>query len=179
MFKLHLTSELKEAFISLTAKQMEGYRAGHAAPAPNPPLKKMVLHEKRCTGCGACAVMCPARAIAVSDNRKHRTVTITMSSCIYCGVCAAICPEQALEFEQGSDLPALARVIAAASPLGTTPITSPPGERILIPIESMRALRWTRLSRFVLAMMGKVRRKSRSRPSGPSSPTPWTWPGPG
>jgi len=109
MFKLHLTSELKEAFISLTAKQMEGYRAGHSAPAPNPPLKKMVLYEKRCTGCGACAVMCPARAIAVSDNKKHRTVTITMSSCIYCGACAAICPEQALEFDQGSDLPALAR----------------------------------------------------------------------
>jgi formate hydrogenlyase subunit 6/NADH:ubiquinone oxidoreductase subunit I len=109
MFKLHLTSELKEAFISLTAKQMEGYRSGHAAAALTPPLKQMVLHEKRCTGCGACAVMCPAHAISVSDNKKHRTVTVSLSSCIYCGACAAICPEQALEFEAGSELPALAK----------------------------------------------------------------------
>jgi ferredoxin len=109
MFKLHLTSELKEAFISLTAKQMEGYRAGHAAPAINPPRKQLVLHENRCTGCGACAVMCPAHAISVSDNKKHRTVTVSMSSCIYCGACAAVCPEQALEFEAGSELPALAK----------------------------------------------------------------------
>ncbi len=109
MFKLHLTSELKEAFISLTAKQMEGYRAGHAAAAFSPPLKKMVLHEKRCTGCGACAVMCPAHAIAVSDNKKHRTVTIAMSSCIYCGACADICPEKALELQPGCDLPAFSK----------------------------------------------------------------------
>lgn len=109
MFKLHLTSELKEAFISLTAKQMEGYRSGHAAPAISPPRKQLALHEKRCTGCGACAVMCPARAISIADNKKHRTVTISMSSCVYCGACATICPEQALEFEAGSELPGLAK----------------------------------------------------------------------
>lgn len=109
MFKLHLTSELKEALITLTAKQKEGYRVGPASPAPQPPHKKMVLHEKRCTGCGACAVMCPAHAITVSDNKKHRTVTISMSSCIYCGACAAVCPEQAVALDPGFDAPAFAK----------------------------------------------------------------------
>ncbi len=88
---------------------MEGYRSGHAAPAISPPRKQLALHEKRCTGCGACAVMCPARAISIADNKKHRTVTISMSSCVYCGACATICPEQALEFEAGSELPGLAK----------------------------------------------------------------------
>lgn len=109
MFKLHLISELKEAYISLTAKQLEGYHAGHAAQPLNPPRKKMVLYEKQCTGCGACAAMCPAHAITVADNKKHRAVTITMGSCIYCGVCAAVCPEKALDLVAGNDSPAYAK----------------------------------------------------------------------
>lgn len=109
MFKLHLISELKEAFISLTARQLEGYHAGHGAQPLNPPLKKMVLHDRKCTGCGACAAMCPAHAITALDNKKHRTVTISLNNCIYCGVCVAICPEKALELVAGNDLPALAK----------------------------------------------------------------------
>lgn len=109
MFKLHLISELKEAYISLTARQLEAYHAGHAAHPLNPPLKKMVLHEKKCIGCGACAAMCPAHAITVSDNKKHRALIITLGNCIYCGICAAICPEKALELIPGNDPPALAK----------------------------------------------------------------------
>jgi len=109
MFKLHLISELKEASISLTAKQLEGYHAGHATQQLNPPLKKMVFYEKKCTGCGACAAMCPAHAITVADNKKHRAVTITLGNCIYCGVCVSICPEKALDLAPGNDLPALAK----------------------------------------------------------------------
>ena len=46
-----------------------------------------------CVGCGACAQVCPSRAIEQSDDleRKVRTLTVDYGSCIQCGQCQEHC----------------------------------------------------------------------------------------
>lgn len=105
MFKLHLISELKEAFINLKDKKVE-------PPKPVKPSflipsahKKMVVYDKKCIGCGACATVCPAYCISIADNKKYRVLEINIANCIYCGFCAEVCPERAIALMPGNELP--------------------------------------------------------------------------
>ena len=105
MFKLQLISELKEAII-----KSEDQRAGTAktakSPVPVPPShKKLLLYDKKCTGCGACAKVCPADAITISENRKYKIININLVNCLYCGLCMETCPEEAVAFIAGDELP--------------------------------------------------------------------------
>jgi len=43
-----------------------------------------------CTGCGACARICPARAISGEKKKPH---TINAELCIDCGACGRVCPK--------------------------------------------------------------------------------------
>jgi formate hydrogenlyase subunit 6/NADH:ubiquinone oxidoreductase subunit I len=104
MFKLHLISELKEALVSL-ADIKPGILKPEAPTQPlSPPQHRMVIYDKKCVGCGACATVCPADAISLLENRKHRVITIKIAQCIYCGMCADTCPEQALSLLAGDEL---------------------------------------------------------------------------
>ena len=49
--------------------------------------------EKECVGCGACAEVCPARAIHIDDNKGSRVRKLThrQDQCIYCGQCELAC----------------------------------------------------------------------------------------
>ena len=51
--------------------------------------------EKECVGCGACAVVCPAKDIEVTDEIKDgkgtRRLTIHYDDCIFCAQCARNC----------------------------------------------------------------------------------------
>ncbi|MGE5400185.1 MAG: 4Fe-4S dicluster domain-containing protein [Ignavibacteriales bacterium] len=51
------------------------------------------FNSKYCVGCGACAQVCPAGAIEVSDDRVNttRTLRINYFSCIQCGQCQENC----------------------------------------------------------------------------------------
>jgi formate hydrogenlyase subunit 6/NADH:ubiquinone oxidoreductase subunit I len=49
------------------------------------------FHEEDCVGCGACANVCPARAIEVRDENDERTLVYRWDLCIYCGQCEANC----------------------------------------------------------------------------------------
>jgi len=53
------------------------------------------FHEEDCTGCGACAQVCPAKAIEVNDEIKgalaRRKLTVHWDTCIFCGQCEANC----------------------------------------------------------------------------------------
>ncbi len=49
------------------------------------------FHEEDCVGCGACANVCPARAIDVKDEGAVRKLTYRWDVCIFCGQCEANC----------------------------------------------------------------------------------------
>ena len=53
------------------------------------------FHEEDCTGCTACAQVCPPRAIdfedKVKNNKGKRKLTINWDICIFCGQCEANC----------------------------------------------------------------------------------------
>ena len=51
--------------------------------------------EERCTGCGACAAVCPTGCISLESNRNGFVVpVIDADKCIKCGRCLATCPVQ-------------------------------------------------------------------------------------
>jgi len=56
--------------------------------------------DDRCTGCGRCAQVCPAGAIAMHAGRPR----IDHAACIRCYCCHELCPEQAIR--RASPLPA-------------------------------------------------------------------------
>ncbi len=63
------------------------------ASSPNP-----------CSGCGACAVVCPAGAIGVNlDEDGFFTAAVDAEKCTDCGKCARVC----LKFGAGEDTPKL------------------------------------------------------------------------
>ncbi|MFC1767947.1 4Fe-4S dicluster domain-containing protein [Candidatus Margulisiibacteriota bacterium] len=57
---------------------------------------KALFYEEDCVGCGACAEVCPARAIAVEEelqdgNKGIRRLTLRHTKCIFCGQCERNC----------------------------------------------------------------------------------------
>ncbi|MBQ6987148.1 MAG: Coenzyme F420 hydrogenase/dehydrogenase, beta subunit C-terminal domain [Oscillibacter sp.] len=56
------------------------------------PLPKLASHE-RCTGCTACASVCPKRAITMErDEEGFLFPKINPERCVRCGRCTAVCP---------------------------------------------------------------------------------------
>ncbi len=47
--------------------------------------------EDDCVGCGACANVCPARAIDITDEGDERTLTYRCDRCIFCAECEMNC----------------------------------------------------------------------------------------
>lgn len=52
-----------------------------------------------CIFCGACARVCPSRAITV--DVKQTTFECDPFACVYCGVCTEACPTAALTMQHG------------------------------------------------------------------------------
>ena len=66
------------------------------------------LFQKRseCTGCGACASVCPANAIAITpDEEGFPAPVIDQMICTGCGTCIAHCPMKHPEHEKESGMP--------------------------------------------------------------------------
>jgi len=67
--------------------------------APHSPAKrfrgKPEYSNQGCIACGACALVCPARAIEVKDivtnYKATRKMTLHLDECHYCGQCSALC----------------------------------------------------------------------------------------
>lgn len=87
--------ELKEAIKSLFSP---AYTSDFPRK-PHTPYERFrgrpYFHEEDCTGCAACAQVCPAKAIEVSDEIKggiaKRKLTVHWDICIFCGQCEANC----------------------------------------------------------------------------------------
>ncbi len=62
-----------------------------------------VRYAERCTGCGACAKVCPAGILQLDDQGPK----IETASCIGCFCCSEICPEQVFVSQGGWAVPLL------------------------------------------------------------------------
>ncbi|MCM8796450.1 MAG: 4Fe-4S dicluster domain-containing protein [Candidatus Omnitrophica bacterium] len=87
--------ELKEAIKAL----LKGPYTSKFPCQPHQPYERFrgrpYFHEEDCTGCAACAQVCPAKAIEVEDiiqdGQAKRKLTIHWDICIFCGQCQANC----------------------------------------------------------------------------------------
>jgi len=50
------------------------------------------IDSGKCTGCGACAEICPVDSITVGDK-----ATVDEDTCLDCGTCVDECPTEAIE----------------------------------------------------------------------------------
>ena len=66
---------------------------------PGAPLGAILVDERRCTLCSACAKICPTGAIDYSDAPATGVARLSFleERCVQCGACATGCPEQAIE----------------------------------------------------------------------------------
>lgn len=58
------------------------------------PLIKYVIIPDKCTGCTACAISCPVKAISGEKLKPH---VIDQEACIKCGTCYTVCRFDAIE----------------------------------------------------------------------------------
>lgn len=87
--------ELKEAIKALIKGP---YTSDFPRKAHHPAKRfrgKPEYSEKGCIACGACALVCPARAIeaidTVTGSSATRRMVLHLDECHYCGQCSALC----------------------------------------------------------------------------------------
>lgn len=90
--------ELGEALRSLFSRPYTVRYPYEPVVAPEAFRGKPKFIDEECIGCGACAQVCPARAIqvvdVVQDGVGQRTLTIRHDHCIFCGQCHRFCTTQ-------------------------------------------------------------------------------------
>jgi uncharacterized Fe-S center protein len=79
--------------IGMGCATREGKLAQHCDAAP-------MFYEKRCKGCGECALVCPSEAITIENEKA----VLDRSKCIGCASCVAACPNMAIsiDFQAGN-----------------------------------------------------------------------------
>lgn len=84
-------------------------------PAPEGFRGKPELDSEKCTGCGACAQVCPAGAVDLIDKGDRRVVSFYYDKCIFCGLCEEACPEEAISLVPEYHLEVRDREMAATT----------------------------------------------------------------
>ena len=95
MIRIPKLAELREAIRSFISKPVTVPVADLQKTSAAGFRGKPIYDEETCIGCGACASVCPASAIEVSDlvdkDPPVRRFTIHYDVCIFCGHCELNC----------------------------------------------------------------------------------------
>lgn len=68
-----------------------------ANPESKLSVPQLMTYGSKCTGCGACAAACPARAVTVALTDGKPTALTNRRLCANCGACVEDCPVNARE----------------------------------------------------------------------------------
>ncbi len=94
--KLPKLRELKEAIHALFGRRYTSRFPKAKVELPPGFRGAPKFQEEDCIGCGACAIVCPAKDIEVTDEIKDgrgvRSITIHYDDCIFCAQCHRNCP---------------------------------------------------------------------------------------
>ena len=70
------------------------------APREEINMKKIIIEENACKGCGLCVSVCPRQLIKLDMSRVnakgYNPAVFTDKDCASCAFCAAICPDLAI-----------------------------------------------------------------------------------
>ena len=93
--RLPKVREVKEAITALIQGPYTHPFPAEPTPVPDNLRAAPKYDPDKCIGCGACAEVCPARAISVEDlqedGKSIRRLTCNYANCIFCGECALNC----------------------------------------------------------------------------------------
>ncbi|MBU7043935.1 MAG: 4Fe-4S dicluster domain-containing protein [Theionarchaea archaeon] len=95
-----------EAFFSLFKKPFTVKYPFEPSPPPEG-FRGRTEFTDDCVGCGACAAVCPPKAITVTDDNDRRVLRIDHGLCIFCRTCQDICPWDGIQLTQTFEMATL------------------------------------------------------------------------
>lgn len=59
-------------------------------------MRRLLINEARCKGCGFCVLACPRKAVQQSsrlNKQGAKVIDVDDSLCVKCGICYTVCPD--------------------------------------------------------------------------------------